>query len=378
MTETSPTTPSNNKRGKIRLRIGVVVVLLTLAGSFAWWLYWSRFVWTDDARIDGDIVLISSKVQGRVARLLVEEGEAVRPGREVAILHDAEIRESVVEIRHALEVQREEVRLADAELARSRARLDDLRAGARSDEISRGEAEFREAGIVFLQAKRDWERMTSLFREGMVSASDRDRFFLSFRAAEERMRRAGASLRLLKAGERPLTVEGARADVQRAEAALEVSRSRVKEMEASLRRRAETLKETVIHAEQGGVVAEKIAQTGEVVQPGQPIYRFVGDGRFWVAANVEETEIGRVRIGQMADLDVDAYPGVPFQGKVFYIGPAALSTFSLFPAQNAPGTFVKVTQRIPVKISIDTPNDFQRYPLRPGMSVEVKIRVSDH
>ncbi|MBI4714756.1 MAG: HlyD family secretion protein [Nitrospirae bacterium] len=375
MTGTSPTTPSNNKRGKIRLRIGVVVVLLTLAGSFTWWLYWSRFVWTDDARIDGDIVLISSKVQGRVARLLVEEGEVVRPGGEVAVLHDAEIRESVAEIRHALEVQREEVRLSDADLARVQARLDDLRAGARSEEISRGEAEFREAGIAFLQAKRDWERITSLFRERMVSASDRDRVFLSFQASKERLSRARADLLLLKAGERPLTVEGARAEVQRGEAALAVARSRVKEMEASLRRREETLKETVIHAEQGGVVAEKIAQTGEVVQPGQPIYRFVGDGRFWVSVNVEETEIDRVRIGQAADLDIDAYPGAPFQGKVFYIGPAALSTFSLFPAQNAPGTFVKVTQRIPVKISIDSPDDFRRYPRRPGMSVEVKIRV---
>jgi multidrug resistance efflux pump len=359
-----------------RVWVGFLLILLTLAGSLAWWLYWSRFVWTDDARIDGDMVLVSSKIQGRIVRLLVEEGDRVQPGQEVAGLDDVEIRESVTRMKYTLEVQRKQVDLAAAEMEKAKARLDDLLAGARQEELSEAQARLRETEARLTQARGDWERIETLFNEGMAAATLRDNAYLAYRVAEEGVQRAREQLRLLQSGERPLTLQGARAEVGRARAAWEVARSRVKEMEAEWRRQEQLLRETVIRAEREGVIARKIARVGEVVQPGQPIYNLMESSEVWVAANIEETDIGKIRVEQPADLSVDAYPGVTFRGKVFHIGPAAASVFSLFPSQNAPGTFVKVTQRIPVKISIQSPDPARRYPLRDGMSVEVKIRVA--
>jgi membrane fusion protein (multidrug efflux system) len=361
--------------GRRRFWIIGILILLTLAGTLAWWIYWSRFVWTDDARIDGDMALIGSKIEGRITALLVKEGDRVEADQVVARLDDREIRETVNQMRHDVAVQGDQVRLSDAERAGAEARLDDLLSGARSEEIAQAEAQLREADAGLIKSKKDWGRFEALFKEGMIASEERDRAYLATRVAEETRRRADEQVRLLKTGERPLVIKKARIDVDRAKAAASLARSKKDEAEAALRRQEEILRATIIRAGRAGTVARKDARVGEVVGPGQPMYHLLEGGDLWVAANVEETEIGRVRIGLDTDLAVDSYPGVSFHGTVFYVSPAAMSVFSLFPAQNAPGTFVKVTQRIPVKISIDRPRDPDRYPMRPGMSVEVKIRV---
>jgi membrane fusion protein, multidrug efflux system len=351
-----------------------LLILTTLVSAAAWWLYWSQFVWTDDARIQADIAAVSAKIPGRITELRVGEGDQVHAGDVIVRLDDAEFREAVAQTQHDLEVQQKQTMLNRMEMEKARTHLEDLKAGARKEEIAKGEAALREAEAQLTDAEQNWRRAEGLFKDGMIASAAHDQAHLTYRVAQEGVRRAREQLTLLQAGERRLVIREAEIEVERARAAVEVAQSRVKATEAALRRQGEILDDTVIKAEQDGTIALKIAQTGDVVQPGQPIYHLVADKTFRVEANIEETSIRWIKPDDEAEISIDGYPGVPFSGKVYQIGTAANSVFSLFPAQNAPGTFVKVTQRIPVKISIDPRN----YKLRPGMSVEVKIRVKGH
>ena len=137
------------------------------------------------------------------------------------------------------------------------------------------------------------------------------------------------------------------------------------------------LANTIISAPMNGVVAKRWVLTGDVIQAGQPIFTIYDLKNIWVTANLEETKLGHIHLNDPVEIDVDTYPGVKFYGKVFEIGTYTASEFSLIPPDNASGNFTKVTQRIPIKISIDDPTTSSGAKLvfRPGMSVEVSVKI---
>jgi len=208
-----------------RRRVWIVglLILATLAASGGWWYYWSRFVWTDDARIEADIATVSAKVPGRIAELQVEEGSSVHAGDLIARLDDAEIREVVGQMRHDLEVQQKQVILAGMELEKARTRWEDLKAGPRKEEIAKAEAGLREADAHLTQSEQNWHRIEQLFNDGMVTVANRDQAFLSFRVAQESLQKAREQLGLLQTGERPLVIKEAEIEAGRAKAEVEVA-----------------------------------------------------------------------------------------------------------------------------------------------------------
>lgn len=133
------------------------------------------------------------------------------------------------------------------------------------------------------------------------------------------------------------------------------------------------LDHVLLRAPVSGIVLKTLAKPGEVVAPGQPVALIADPHQFYVSANIEETKIKKVKVGQLVDFTVDAYPGMRFKGKVRKIGEATLSTFSLFPSTNTSGNFIKVTQRIPIEISFM--EDPARYHFVPGMNVYVRIHI---
>jgi membrane fusion protein (multidrug efflux system) len=149
---------------------------------------------------------------------------------------------------------------------------------------------------------------------------------------------------------------------------------RIREAEASHRVAQLNLKRTVLVAPISGKVAKKNVDPGKYVQPGQAILSIVGEDN-WVVANFKETQIGKMAVGQPVDLRVDAYPGVVFKGRVDSTQHGTGAVFSLLPPENATGNFVKVVQRVPVKIVIDSPSD-PGHPLWPGLSVVPTVDVS--
>ncbi len=137
------------------------------------------------------------------------------------------------------------------------------------------------------------------------------------------------------------------------------------------------LNNTTISAPMNGVVAKRWVLTGDVVQPGQPIFTIYDLKNIWITANLEETKLTNLHLGDPVEIDVDSYPNIKFSGKVFEIGNYTASEFSLIPPNNASGNFTKVTQRVPIKISIDDLGETgkQQPILRPGMSVEISVKV---
>lgn len=164
--------------------------------------------------------------------------------------------------------------------------------------------------------------------------------------------------------------------LEEARAQLAIALSKVTAARSQLGVVKSQLLNTVVTAPMNGVVAKRWVLTGDIVQPGQPIFTIYDMKDVWVTANLEETKLGHVRLGDPVEINVDAYPETKFFGKVFQIGNYTASEFSLIPPDNASGNFTKVTQRVPIKVSINNFNQENIKPvLRPGMSVEISIKV---
>ncbi|MBI3057769.1 MAG: HlyD family secretion protein [Deltaproteobacteria bacterium] len=319
-----------------------------LGGVFgAWWWRSMGYVSTDDARIKAEIVSISTEIQGRIEALAKDEGESIARGEIMGRLDSREVQiqiqqaqaeldrtrsrlqQTASEIGFHLERQRGELPQAEAALAGYRHNLEDAQAQAE-------------------KVQEDWRRTKSLFERELISAQE-------LAHAETVMRQARARLSALKEkikeGEAALElvrIKGREVAVK--EADLKAREAEVRQAEASLADLRRKLQLMTITSPVRGVVAKKNARQGEVVQRGRPMFMVVDASRFWVEANVEETEI---RLGSRAIIRVDSFPGRDFNGKVTEIGEATVSEFSLFSPQKLTGQFIKSTQRLAVKISVE-------------------------
>lgn len=334
----------NGKKKKILLGVtGLLFFIGALAGGWWWWKN-TIYVTTDDARVAGTISTVSSKMAGRVMELMVKEGDKVAKGQVIAR----------IDTRDYLAAQDQ----AWAALAASQAKLAELKAGSRAQEIQQAQAVVEQAAANLANAEKNWQRIIQLYESGAVSAHQRDAADTERTVAQAALTAAQERLSLVMAGNREETVAMAEAQVKQAQAVVETSKI--------------NLVNTEIAAPTDGVVAQKSINAGEMVAAGQPMVTLTDLGDTWINARIEETKIGRIKIGQPVEFTVDGYPGRKFIGTVTEIGTATGSVFALIPNENASGNFTKVTQRIPIKISLPQDSDIV---FRPGMSVIVKIKT---
>jgi membrane fusion protein (multidrug efflux system) len=417
---------------KNRLRVIIPSVILGIGAIIGlrygidYWIYSVKHVVTDDARVKGRMVSVAPEVSGTVKVLPVDEGSVVKRGDvllEVSnTTYDLQVQEAQAQVEmqeHRLREQSKELTLdlrraedqlaqARAELVAKQSALEEERAALILEreqvhnQLVEAEAALKEAESTARQfegqvriATSNWDRVQTLFKEGIVSGENRDktqeelgqaRARLS--AAEERVAQLRArlngaltsqkriQLREKKVQTLEAEVEKGRANVRLAETENErskVRQSQVQVMEAQLKearakaeRMRNDLRDTVLRSPVDGVISRKRVEEGQLVQKGQPVL-VIGDPKdVWVLANIKESYIRDVVIGQSVDVRVDAYPDRRFEGEVVTIGHAAISEFALFPPT---GSFTKVEQRIPVEISINDPDEL----LKPGMMVVVGI-----
>ena len=388
---------SNSKTSKKRKIIGVLL-LLTVIASLGWWWQSRKYEETDDAQVDGHIFPISARIIGQISAVHFEEGEYVKAGTVLA-----EIDAKDYEI--AAERARSEYEDALAEADAARLNVPVTRVGSES-QISSAEAAFDRAQTeVTVAAKRveqerarlidaranarsinaDLDRYAQLISKKEISQQEYDRAAAAADAANARV--VGAEAALTSAEQQ---VEQARAHVREINADLKNARispksvsavaARAKAAEAKVHRahaaleRAELdLKYTKILAPVDGIVGKRSVQVGQNVQPGQDLLAVVPLREVWITANFKEDQLALMRPGEDVSIAVDAY-GREWHGKVTSIGGATGARFSLLPPENATGNFVKVVQRVPVRI--DLTGDANRDGLlRPGMSVVPKVRV---
>jgi membrane fusion protein (multidrug efflux system) len=360
---------NNSKRKRTRKWLIVFVVIGILVGSFygiRWLHYYFTHASTDDASVEGDLISVSSTVSGKIRQLPIREGEQVKKGQLIAQLREedyqaqVDISDGIVQ---SINASLNEA-MADVQLVSETTEKDVQRAEA---VLSASQARLKEAEANMHLATLDFKRVSKLYKSKTVSASEMDKVQAAYtlaqaglEKAEEEINENRAKLKVARANTGEVTLKQRR---------VESLKGKLKEATAELEAAQLKLDHTTVTSPIDGVVAKKISHIGEVIKAGQPIAVIIDLNNIWVEANLEETQVEHVRLGQSVDIEVDAYPNTKFTGKVVNIGAATASQFALIPENRSAGNFTKVTQRIPIKIEVIDPAE----QLRPGMMVVVGI-----
>jgi membrane fusion protein (multidrug efflux system) len=374
--------------------VGIVAVVLI------WMWIESGHESTDDAQVDAHITQIAAQVPGTVTTVAVQDNQRVKAG-DVLIRLDPR--------GYQASVERAKADLADAEAASLAARTGvPIASTTTSSGVSTAEAgmEVARAAVAAaetevdaaqqaeaVRARRDFDRLGELVKKEEVSQQQYDAARTAAEAAEASAAAAAAEARAaaaaVKVAESHLAqAKGSRARAQADVAAAgtapdqmkvtraqaEAADARVERAKAMLKQAQLDLEHTTVVAPADGVVSRRSIEVGQVVQPGQALVALVQIGDVWITANFKETQLDGMEPGQRAVVSVDAYGGRTFQGHVDSISPATGARFSLLPPENATGNYVKVVQRVPVKIVLDAGQDPDQL-LRPGMSVVPTVYV---
>lgn len=384
-------------------RLALAVVILAIAAATV--LKLRRRDESGVIRLTGNIELtevdLSFKYPGRLVSLAVAEGESVKRGQMLAAMDRAEwerqlereratvsaAESSLAQLRTAIAFQREaiggDLELRRAELRQAEARLAELLAGSRVQEIEQARAVLAEAQVQHQQAARDFDRAQKLFKDDDISAAQFDQFKARFDATAASLKRATETLKLVEEGPRKEQIEQARAALERARAALRLAEAgridlqrREQEIpirQADIRRAAaqagvlETqLADRTLLSPVDGVVLAKSAEAGEVLPAGAAVLTLGDIDRPWVRGYIAESDLGRVKLGMPAAVTTDSYPGKTYQGRVTFISSEAEFTPKQIQTQEER---VKLVYR--VKIELPNPNR----ELKSNMPVDVEIRV---
>ncbi|MBV8490792.1 MAG: HlyD family secretion protein [Candidatus Eremiobacteraeota bacterium] len=373
---------------------GALVLILALVFGIPWLTYTLGHEGTDDARVDADVVAVTSKISERIDRILVETNQPVHKGQLLMILDNKDelyrLQQAQAQYDLALANQRTTtlqnqggVTQAAGNAGTAEAQVPVAQAGVdqAAAQLSVARAQIPAAQQAYAKAQADYNRTNSLVASGDVAASQLDTARAALAAAAAQWRGAqdqtsAAQAAVEEAQSRvaasSASAAAAQGGVTTAQGKLEQASdpSQVESAKAQLALAKQNLAYTRIYSPIDGFVGEKDAEQGQTIGAGTTLMTLVPQ-KIFVTANYKETQMGKMRVGQPADIKVDAYKGVTFHGHLESINPASQNTYALVPAQNATGNFVKVTQRIPVRISIDDPRSDM--PLRPGMSVETYV-----
>ena len=332
----------NQGSGKLRklrayILLGLVVMAVLIVGWYYYWQY-TRYYSTDDAYIDADRVSVSSKILGRIIRIQAAEGDTVQMGQLLVELDSSDLVAQRIQA-----VAMRDQAIASVTQATARYELD--------------QKNIRVQEINVDKAKEDLDRATVQYDGKVIAKEQFDHISKAYDAAVAQLDASRAQLVVGKT------------QIESASLTIRTATAQIGMIETSL-------SNTRIFSPAGGRIAKRWLLPGDVVQPGQSVYTITKDSLLWVTAFYEETKVGGIHNRQQAEYTVDAFPGITFLGKVFDIGTNTAAQFSLIPPNNASGNFTKVTQRIPIKISIDNCNSKDitvMHRLVSGMSVVVKI-----
>jgi len=349
---------ANGVRHWQSILLGIGVLALITAGVLGYWYLFMRgIVYSDDARFGGHLVDLAPEINGRLIEVAVHEGQFIHKSAIVFRL-DPAIPQA------ALNQAEASLASTKANLASSEALYQKALSGNRPEEIKAAEATFKRLQNEEELARLDFERNQALFKQHTISQENVDRARTAYESARQSRENAAQNFILLQQGSR-------KEDIAAAKAAVELARSRVMEAEAAAESARGNLARCIVKAPFDGWGVRRWLDPGAMPLASQPVVSMFDPSTLRVDANIEEKYLQDVTIGDEVDISVDAYPALHLRGRLMQILRATNSEFSLIPAEGVSGTFIKVTQRVPLRISVTAPADL---PLGPGLSVEVRIR----
>lgn len=289
---------------------GFLIIVGIIFGLF-WWRYWANFAYTEDAQVDAHLIIISSPLPAYISQLNADEGDSVGKDQPLAVVTLSGI-------------------ITDKDLKSARA----------------------EASIQYEKAKTAVGTLNAQLTDDQKNRERLERIYRKGGTSEQNLLDAKTRYEVTKT-----QYESAQVTLALAKNILDATYNR--------------LEGIVLKSPISGTVAQRYANRGQNMSPGEPVFGLVDLNDVWIEANIKETHVGPVKPGQKVDINVDTYPGITFTGTVLHIQAETIGAYSVIPSENPSGTFIKIVQRVPVKIAVDT----QGYILRPGMSVEVKIHI---
>lgn len=323
---------------------GVILIILGIVAA----IHSTYFQSTDDAFVEGRLVSIAPRVQGPVIKLLVDDNDEVKAGQLLVEIDPADY----------------EVKLhqAEAKLAEAKAKLNvtekQIEEGGSNVQQSYEDVNSTKSKLDF--ATKDHKRYTDMYKEGIVSKQDYDNSSTHYTVAQANHKAANERSKAMQSA---LESHKAKAEAVEAE---------IKRLEAEVEQAKLNLSYTKIYAPQSGMVSARSVEMGNYIQIGQPLMEIVPE-KVWVVANFKEIQLTNMKKGQPVSIKVDTYPGKRFKGHVDSIQRSTGAKSSLFPPENAVGSYVKIVQRVPVKILFD--EDIKEYNIVPGMSVVPKVKI---
>lgn len=361
---------ASSRRRLLLTLLGVAV----LVGAIAWSLYYvliaSRYVSTDNAYVGADVAEVTPLVSGQVMAVPVAETQTVRTGQPLVILDPADARIAAAQASAALAQAERQVQGYFANDAALEAQV-----SARQAAIAQADAQIASARSDLARARTDLARRQALAASGAVSGDE-------LTNAQNRFTEAQAALAAAQAQRQSATAGAAQATGSRKVNEALISGTSVADNPDVLAAKARlaaaqlALSRTVITAPLAGVVTKKAVEVGQQVQPGTVTMQIVPTRSMYVDANFKEVQLAKVRPGQPVTLTSDLYGSdVKFHGRVKGLSGGTGAAFSLIPAQNASGNWIKIVQRLPVRITLD-PDELARHPLRVGLSMKASIDVA--
>jgi membrane fusion protein (multidrug efflux system) len=369
----APAARTASRRRLLLTILGVVVVLGAVAYGLYFFLVASRYVSTDNAYVGADIAQVTPLVSGQVQAIPVSETQTVRAGQPVVILDPADARIAVDQAKAALAQAQRQVKGYFANDTALSAEV-----AARQASIAQADAQIASARSDLERARTDLARRQALSASGAVSGDELTTAQNRFSVAQAALAQATAmkAAAVANAGQ----ASGSRQVNEALISGTDVAGNPdVRAAQARLDAAELALSRTVIPAPVTGVVTKRSIEVGQQVQPGVVTMQIVPIGQLFVDANFKEVQLAKVRIGQPVVLVSDLYGGgVKFHGRVKGLSGGTGSAFSLIPAQNASGNWIKIVQRLPVRITLD-PSELAQHPLRVGLSMKATIDITkDH
>ena len=358
---------ANQNRRRTKVTTFIIIPVLILIGAIVLYFYLQykkTHITTDDAFVDGRIHVIASKIPGTVKVLRVNDNQFVKKNDVILEIDPADYDVRVQEVRAGLEAEK-------AKLPEIRDRVDTVKRQLSEIialmEAARANVELQKANLEL--AKVNLQRSESLLKKEVIPRQQYDNAKTTYEVAVAQVKAAQDMFKQLES-----SLETQRALIKQTESSLPTQEAQIRQRDAVLKGAKLNLSYTKIYAPSDGYISKRSVEIGNEIQAKQPLMAVVPLDDIWITANYKETQLERVKPGQKVKINVDIYPGKIFYGKVDSVMAGTGAIFSLFPPENATGNYVKIVQRIPVKIILDKDTD-PSHVLRIGMSVVPTILI---
>ncbi|MFI5133102.1 MAG: HlyD family secretion protein [Chitinophagales bacterium] len=357
--------PTSKKRNPVFM---IILILLIVGGG---WFGFSKYQHslhheeTDDAQVSADILPVIPRVSGYVSAIPVNDNQQVKKGDTLMILDDRDYKIKLEEAEAALSIAKANLENANAVTSASKANI-----GISQASVSTIDSQIASVKVTAWRAEQDYNRYANLIKDHSITQQQYEQAWAAKETADKQLAILQGQKNQASQQTNAVTVQS-NATAQQ----INIAEANIHQRQVDVDAARLSLSYTVITAPQDGLVSKVNVQSGQFVQAGQALFSVVHSASVWVIANFKETQLNKMKVGQRVVISADAFPKHKFEATLSSFSPATGSMFALLPPDNSTGNFVKVVQRLPVKIEFTDPADTLVKKLRPGLNVNVDVHL---